>query len=119
MPRLAVLQLPTHGRLSPLPLPGLHVVDAAEVVIGEVEHDGGFQIRQFLAESVRRSSNSSRHHKQTKAGRERPALHNLLTNLLDRFGRDPLGNKRFDHVVRLNVAVVRDRNAALHAACDL
>jgi hypothetical protein len=45
------------------------------------------------------------------AGRERPALPNVALHKslsLDRFRRDPLRHKRFDHVASLNVAVVRD-----------
>jgi hypothetical protein len=37
-------------------------MNAAEIVIGEVQGDSGFQVRQFLAESIREARESPAHH---------------------------------------------------------
>src|SRR5579863_3685094 len=42
----------------------------------------------------------------------------LRTRLCDYFRRNPLGNERLNHVASLDVTVVCDRDAALHAVGD-
>src|SRR5580704_167290 len=48
-----------------------------------------------------------------------PNPSSLALLLRDHFRRDPLRDERLDHVASLDVAVVRDRDTALHAARHL
>lgn len=41
-------------------------MDAAEIVIGEVQRDGGFQVCQFLAEGIRQPRKSASRHSRGK-----------------------------------------------------
>jgi hypothetical protein len=62
---LATLPDPTHGQRSFASIAGRHAkrfVNAAKVVIGEPQHDGGPVVLPFLAEAVRKSREAPKAH---------------------------------------------------------